>query len=52
MYSVNKKKWRENKASSTGVCCKIFYHGVDGRRNGVGMIVMEKYKYIRSEESI
>ena len=40
---VQETKWKGSKARSIGGGCKIFYHGVDGRRNGIGVIVNENY---------
>ena len=35
--------WKGSKARNIGDGCKIFYHGEDGRRNGVGVILSEEY---------
>ncbi|XP_063848253.1 uncharacterized protein LOC135093208 [Scylla paramamosain] len=40
---VQETKWRESQARLIGRGCKLFYYGVDGRRNGTGVIVKEKY---------
>ena len=40
---VQETKWRGSKARMIGGGCKLFYHGVDGRRNGIGVVVREKY---------
>ena len=38
---VQEIKWKGSKARNIGGGCKLFYHGVDGRRNGVGVILNE-----------
>ncbi|KAF7707519.1 hypothetical protein HF521_018737 [Silurus meridionalis] len=38
-----KTKWKESKARNIGGGFKLFYHGVDGKRNGVGVILKEEY---------
>ncbi|KAI5085740.1 hypothetical protein C0J45_3275 [Silurus meridionalis] len=41
-----KKKWRRVEVQETkwkGSKTKLFYHGVDGKRNGVGVILKEEY---------
>lgn len=40
---VQETKWKGSKAKSIGGGCKLFYHGLNGRRNGVGVIVKERY---------
>ena len=40
---VQETKWTGSKARNIGDGCKIFYHGKDGRRNGVGVILSEEY---------
>ena len=40
---VQETKWKGSKARNIGVGCKIFYHGKDGRRNGIGIILKEGY---------
>uniref|UniRef100_A0A8C4R3Y4 Endonuclease/exonuclease/phosphatase domain-containing protein n=1 Tax=Eptatretus burgeri TaxID=7764 RepID=A0A8C4R3Y4_EPTBU len=40
---VQETKWMGSKARSIGGGFKLFYHGVDGRRNGVGVILKEDY---------
>ena len=40
---VQETKWKGSKARSIGGGFKLLYHGVDGRRNGVGIIVKEDY---------
>ena len=42
---VQETRWKGSKARNIGGGCKIFYHGEDGRRNGVGVIL--KGDYIR-----
>ncbi|KAF7705380.1 hypothetical protein C0J45_6915 [Silurus meridionalis] len=36
-------KWKWSMARSIGGVFKLFYHGVDGKRNGVGVILKEEY---------
>ena len=40
---VPETKWMGCNARSIGGGFKLFYHGVDGRRNGVGVILKEDY---------
>ena len=40
---VQETRWKGNKARNIGDGCKIFYHGEDGRINGVGVILNEDY---------
>ncbi|XP_051775304.1 uncharacterized protein LOC127525948 [Erpetoichthys calabaricus] len=40
---VQETKWKGSKARWIGGGFKLFYHGVDGRRNGVGIILKEQY---------
>ena len=40
---VQETKWKGSKARNLGGGCKLFYHGEDGKRNGVGIIVKEEY---------
>ena len=36
-------RWKGSKARNIRDGCKVFYHGEDGRRNGVGVILKEDY---------
>ncbi|KAF7694969.1 hypothetical protein HF521_006692, partial [Silurus meridionalis] len=36
-------KWKGSKARNIGGGFKLFYYGVDGKRNGVGVILKEEY---------
>ena len=36
---VQETKWKGSKARDIGCGYKLFYHGVDGRRNGVEVIL-------------
>ncbi|KAF7649734.1 hypothetical protein LDENG_00136870, partial [Lucifuga dentata] len=36
-------RWNGSKARSLGAGFKLFYHGVDGKRNGVGVILKEEF---------
>ena len=38
---VQETRWKGSKAESIGGGFKLFYHGVDGRRNGVGISLKE-----------
>ena len=40
---VQQTRWKGSKARNIGGRCKIFYHGEDGRRNRVGVILKEDY---------
>ena len=40
---VQETRWKGSKAGNIEDGCKIFYHGEDGRRNGVGGILKEGY---------
>ena len=40
---VQETKWKGSKARNIGGGFKLFYHGSDGRRNGVGVILKEDY---------
>ena len=40
---VRKTKWKGSKARSIGGDFKLLYHDVDGRRNGVGIVLKEDY---------
>ena len=40
---VQETRWKGSKARNIGDGCKIVYHGEDGRRNGVGVILKEDY---------
>ncbi|XP_062866594.1 uncharacterized protein LOC134329279, partial [Trichomycterus rosablanca] len=39
---VQETKWRGSKAYSIGAGFKLFYHGVDRKRNGVGVVLKEE----------
>ncbi len=40
---MQETKWKGSKARSIGGRFKLFYHGVDGKRNGVEVILKEEY---------
>ena len=40
---VQETRWNGSKARNIGDGCKTFYHGDDGRRNEVGVILKEDY---------
>ena len=39
---AQKTRWKSSKAGSSGTWFNLFYHGVDGKRNGVGVISKEE----------
>ncbi|KAI5088055.1 hypothetical protein C0J45_21598 [Silurus meridionalis] len=43
MLCVQEIKWKGSKSRNIGGGFKLFYHGVDGKRNGVGVILKEEY---------
>ncbi|KAF7707680.1 hypothetical protein HF521_018898, partial [Silurus meridionalis] len=43
MFCVQETKWKGSKARKIGGRFKLFYHGVDGKINGVGVILKEEY---------
>ncbi|KAI5627960.1 hypothetical protein C0J50_3226 [Silurus asotus] len=43
MNMAQENKWKGSKARNIGGGFKLFYHGVDGKRNGVGVILKEEY---------
>ena len=40
---MQETKWKESKAKTLGGDCKLFYYGVNGKRNGVGIVVRGEY---------
>ncbi|KAK3517034.1 hypothetical protein QTP70_032526, partial [Hemibagrus guttatus] len=40
---VQKTRWKGSKARSTGAGFKLFYYGVDSKRNGVGVVLKEEF---------
>lgn len=40
---VQETKWKGSKARRIGGVFKLFYHGVDGKRNGTEIILKEEY---------
>ena len=40
---VKETRWKGSKVRNIGDGCKLFYHGEDGVRNGVGVILKEWY---------
>ena len=46
---VQETRWKGSKAKCLGAGCKLFYHGVDGKRSGVGVNLEEEF--IRNDES-
>lgn len=43
---IQETTWKESKARCTGGGLKLFYHGVDGRRNWVEIMLKEEYAKI------
>ncbi|KAI5099291.1 hypothetical protein C0J45_11430 [Silurus meridionalis] len=43
MLCVQETKWKGSKARNIEGGFKLFFHGVDGKRNGVGVILKEEY---------
>ncbi|XP_065662896.1 uncharacterized protein LOC136085511 [Hydra vulgaris] len=43
MLCLQETRWKDNKARSIGGGFKLFYHGVDRKRNGVGVILKEEF---------
>ena len=43
IFCVQETKWKGNKARNIGGRFKLFYHGVDGRRSVVGVILKDEY---------
>ena len=39
---VQPTKWKGTKAKSIGAMLKVYYHGVDNKRNEVGVILNEE----------
>ena len=39
---VQETKWKGSKARNIGGGCKLFYNGVDPRKNGIGIVVKEE----------
>ncbi|KAK3511003.1 hypothetical protein QTP70_029015 [Hemibagrus guttatus] len=40
---VQENRWKGNKARSIGAGFKLFYYGVDSKRNGVGVVLKEEF---------
>ncbi|KAK3539793.1 hypothetical protein QTP70_013231 [Hemibagrus guttatus] len=40
---VQETRWKGSKARSIGAGFKLFYYGVDSKRNGVGMVLKEEF---------
>ncbi|KAK3541600.1 hypothetical protein QTP86_033087, partial [Hemibagrus guttatus] len=40
---VQETRWKGSKARSIGAGFKLFYYGVDSKRNGVGVVLKEKF---------
>ena len=36
---VQETRWKGSKARDIGGGCKLFYHGLDGKRSGVGIVL-------------
>ncbi len=46
LVCVQETKWRGSKAREIGAGCKLYYHGEDGMKNGVGIVLCEDLKDI------
>ncbi|KAK3553157.1 hypothetical protein QTP86_031731 [Hemibagrus guttatus] len=40
---VQETRWKDSKARSIGAGFKLFYYGVDSKRNGVGVVLKEEF---------
>lgn len=40
---VQETRWKGRRARSLGVGFKLFYHGMDRKRNGVGVVLKEEF---------
>ncbi|KAK3556291.1 hypothetical protein QTP70_007045 [Hemibagrus guttatus] len=40
---VQETRWKGSKARSIGAGFKLFYYGVDSKRNGVGVVLKEEF---------
>ncbi|KAK3507967.1 hypothetical protein QTP70_005997 [Hemibagrus guttatus] len=40
---VQETRWKDSKACSIGAGFKLFYYGVDSKRNGVGVVLKEEF---------
>ena len=47
---VQETKWRGSKAREIGAGYKLYYHGEDGTKNGVGIVLCEDLKERQSDE--
>ncbi|KAK3572554.1 hypothetical protein QTP86_000438 [Hemibagrus guttatus] len=43
ILSVQETRWKGSKARSIGAGFKLFYYGVDSKRNGVGVVLKEEF---------
>ncbi|KAK3519866.1 hypothetical protein QTP70_006701 [Hemibagrus guttatus] len=43
ILSVQETRWKGSKARSIGTGFKLFYYGVDSKRNGVGVVLKEEF---------
>ncbi|KAK3569841.1 hypothetical protein QTP86_005854 [Hemibagrus guttatus] len=44
LLCVQETRWKGSKAHSIGAGFKLVYHGVDTKRNGVGVVLKEEYR--------
>ncbi|KAK3559897.1 hypothetical protein QTP86_026171 [Hemibagrus guttatus] len=44
---VQETKWKGSKARSIGAGFKLFYYGVDSKRNGVGVVLKEEFLEVK-----
>ncbi|KAK3547940.1 hypothetical protein QTP70_001327 [Hemibagrus guttatus] len=45
---VQETRWKGSKARSIGAGFKLFYYGVDNKRNGVGVVLKEEFWNVRN----
>lgn len=43
LYIVSQARWKKSKAKRTKGQFKLFYHGVDIKKNGEGIILKKEY---------
>ncbi|KAK3559092.1 hypothetical protein QTP86_004122 [Hemibagrus guttatus] len=43
LYTSRETRWKGSKARSIGAGFKLFYYGVDSKRNGVGVVLKEEF---------
>lgn len=48
LYIVSQARWKKSKAKRTKGQFKLFYHGVDIKKNGEGIILKKEYVEVKS----